>query len=288
MDRHRHAVDAGRQDIAGRIAAEHGHVALLEPAGARCVQPGEFSVPRAHRRATCPATGADQDDVAGADAGPGLLFPRVEVFGMDRRAGLQVREAAEPRDVDQHAAGDDALFQVLDAQFRRAGGGDLRLREAVVHPARVEHVAQAVDVRVRQAVVRDLVGVGHGEAGVVRPRPVDHVEERRTVVHRLLLLDVAGEGDRHPGTDQRHRRLALGRRHEVERAELVVGSPAAPVRELDQGLLEVRTAPSRGGPRRVLSGRGGRSAGEHPCQADGAHGAAGPEEARDHACQPRR
>ena len=55
---------------------------------------------------------------------------------------------------------------------------------------------------------------------------------RLDLVVFLLDDDLPLERDDRAGLGERHRLLALLRRHEVERSQLIVGAPAAPVREV--------------------------------------------------------
>ena len=81
-----------------------------------------------------------------------LLLGRLEVLGEDGLAGLERVDAAQRGDVEQHAPGDDAGAQAVDAELGGAVRGDRLGRVAVVELALVEDVAQRVDVARGEAV----------------------------------------------------------------------------------------------------------------------------------------
>ena len=139
----------------------------------------------------------------------------------------------QPRDVDQDAARDDAVLQILDAELRAALlGVDVGARVAVVGLLLVEDVAQRVDVAVRVAVIRDAVGVG-GEAAVHR------VLERARVVGRGFGERIVRQRDGDAVLGERERLPPLRLGDQVRRAELIVGSPASPVLHLVEHLIEL-------------------------------------------------
>ena len=96
-------------------------------------------------------------------------------------ARFQPRHSAQPGDVEQDAAADDAVLDELDPLRRRPCGADAARLHAVVEQALIGDVAQRVDVRVPVAVVVDadevlgepdrpeaalvLVLLGHMEVG---------------------------------------------------------------------------------------------------------------------------
>src|SRR5262245_48596396 len=122
VDRQRHAFHPRRHDVFRRVAADDRDAAGLDPWRNRRVEPGGAlaDVPRTELRAPRPASGPEQDDVAGGDLHAGLLFPRLDVLGVDGGAGLEVLDAFQARNVDQHATRDDAALQIVDAEFRAA------------------------------------------------------------------------------------------------------------------------------------------------------------------------
>ena len=63
--------------------------------------------------------GAHEHRVAGLDVDAGRRRGRVEIVAGDRVVLVEVVDAVQPRDVEQHAAGRDRA-DVLDAELRRA------------------------------------------------------------------------------------------------------------------------------------------------------------------------
>ena len=95
--------------------------------------------------------GADQDDVSLTDSGARGLERQLEVSRGDDLAGLHPPDAAGPRDIQQHAAGEEHT-DVLDAQLLEAvGRAELRAAEAVVEVIVVAdadaHMPEAVELR---------------------------------------------------------------------------------------------------------------------------------------------
>ena len=217
-----------RLDVLRRLAAEQRHVALPQPRQARDVESGRLlgDRPGAHPRAADPASRAHEHRVAGRHPEPGLPLPGLEVLGVDGRARLEVVHALEPRDVHQHAARDDAVLEVVDGAARMAVRQHLLLvrHVAVVGRPVVEDVGERVDVRHAVAVVADVPPVA-AEA-------VDLLDERAAVVDRRLGIEVERQRHGHAVAHQRGGLAALGRRDQVQRADLVVRAPAPPVRQL--------------------------------------------------------
>src|SRR3954451_11377907 len=80
-----------------------------------------------------PAAGAQQHGVTGGNLDARLFLPRFEILDVERGARLEIGQVAQARDVDQDAARDDAVFQVLDAELRAAlFGVDVSARIPVV------------------------------------------------------------------------------------------------------------------------------------------------------------
>ena len=77
----RNACHQRRHQLTVGVAADHRHVALLEPAGAAHVHSGGASlrIPWAFLRAARPAAGAYEHDIAGAHLDPRLLLPGFEI-----------------------------------------------------------------------------------------------------------------------------------------------------------------------------------------------------------------
>ena len=184
-----------------------------------------------------PAAGPDEDRVAVRHLDPGALLPRFQVAHVNARAGLQIVDAFQPRDVHQHAAGEDAVAQVID---RVLLGAAFLLHlfpgEAIPHLPVEEAVREAVEMRVGVAVIVDGEPIG----GAGRGRLGDHVLVGREVVFSLDRVDVGRQRHRDPVLDERGRLPALGRGDQVQRADFVVLAPAPPVRELGLPALVLR------------------------------------------------
>ena len=162
VDRHDDALDPRGQDVGHAVAAQRRHVAAAEPGEARGVEAGGqgAGVPGAVLVAPAPAPGADEQGVAGAHPQAGPLLGGLEVLGEDGLAGLERVDAAQRRDVEQHAPGHDAGVEVVDAQPGGAVGGHRLRRVPVVEPPLVEDVAQGVEVAGGEAVGREGEVVG--------------------------------------------------------------------------------------------------------------------------------
>jgi hypothetical protein len=176
-----------------------------------------------------------------------VLDACVELGGRDRLTGLEPIDAAHAGDVEHHPAADDALADHRHVLLHGAGAQHDFTRDApVVRQSVIGDVAQRVDVRVAVAVRR-------------HPKPVQP-EPHLAAVDR----DVMGLGDEArgrvgvvragQGVDRDRHRHAAPRAHErrgvphalrsdqVERPQLVVRAPAAPVLDRLEDLLEVGNA----------------------------------------------
>src|SRR6266536_5835441 len=132
-------------------------------------------------------------------------------------------------DVEHHAARDNAVAPRLDPAERRPVEADLLLGiTAVPHAALVPRVAERVDVGGLHAMVEDAVIVG-GEA-TARSRDGAHVVLGRVRVARARLFgELAAQRDAAALGHQPGGGHPLLRRDEIQRADLVVLAPAAPV-----------------------------------------------------------
>ena len=159
---------------------------------------------------------------------------------MANPSGSSPSVADRPADVEQHAAAGDPAGDGLDAGDQVAlAGDDVAGAAAVPGVAVVEDVAEAVPLggglqrhgdhvvgaadAVREALVAALgvgAGVEHGVHRVGAPPPA---------LLRAVRVERLGEREARPAADQGGALDALGVVEEVQRAEHVVGAPAAPV-----------------------------------------------------------
>ena len=236
MDAPRDVVPDG--EVVEHIPDEHADVVVAQERQTGDVQARTLLSPRPERPAVgsvgvrglpgLPA-GVDADGVPRLQGHP---VRRQDVLELPAVHGRLLGHAGDPpmaRDVQHHAARDDAVGPVLDRPERRPVEGDLLPRVAPVpHRLVVPRVAQRVDVRGGHAVVEDAVVVRGEAARPPRERP--HVVLGRDRVVRTRFL---GEGpaqrNRPARADEARRRRPLGRRDEVDRADLVVGAPPPPV-----------------------------------------------------------
>ena len=155
-------------------------------------------------------------------------------------------DAAEARDVEQHAAPDHLALGILDAEHGKAARVDQLGVVAVIGLVLVEDVAERVPMRgalhaqhERVVGVADLVPVllaGDG-VGAGGQHLVDRVEAAaEQAVLRPGAVERDAEREHLAGADQACGLGNVLRRDVVERADLVVLAPAAPVRQLLGGL----------------------------------------------------
>ena len=172
-----------------------------------------------------------------------VLGALVELVVGDRLAVLEPVDAAKARDVEQHAAADHLVLGVLDAELAQAVAVDLARIEAVIHFVFVEDVAERIPMRgalhrhvdgvVGVADARHLVLAAGDRVGAGRQHGVDRIP---AAAEQAGLRAVAVERDAErkdlAGADQARRADDIFRRNVVERADLIVFAPAAPILEL--------------------------------------------------------
>ncbi len=153
--------------VAHPVAADHRHVPRLQPPRHRGVHPRRRldEVPLPLLTHPLPAPGANEKHVAAAHGDARLDLPSLELVSHDGRAGFQVVHPPHPRQVHQHAAGEEPQLGVVDAQHSRTLRRDGVERHAVVEHAVVGEVRQAIHVRVGEAVVGDAVFIYRREEG---------------------------------------------------------------------------------------------------------------------------
>ena len=187
--------------------------------------------------------GVHQQVVAAPHPHALLLLGVIEDLVGDGEAVGQPFLAHRARDVEQHAAPDHLLARLLDAAFLRAGGGDVAAVVAVPHVVVVHDVAEAVPLRAAlQRHDDDVVGaadlavVEHAgiRVGAGAGHHVDRIEAAERGILglaalRALLVVVERERDHLALAHQPRRGDDVRGGGEVERADLVVLAPAAPV-----------------------------------------------------------
>ena len=265
MERERGSLHAGGLDVGADVGADDGDIAGLEPMGRGGMRAGALpsDVPRADGRASRPASGPDETRVARADRHAGFSFPRIQIFRIDHGIWLEVVDPFQPRDVDQDTASEDPVLEPVDAQGAATVGLHGVLRDPVVQLAVAPGVAERIEMRVDEPVIVDGVGVRRSGAAT---DAAHLLTPRAAVVNRLDLLRVTCERDRNTIPDQGDRFLPLLCRDEIQGAQLVVGAPTPPVRQLLDPGFERRFGhgPGLGGGDPVTRhGDTGTQAGEH-------------------------
>ena len=183
-----------------------------------------------------------------------LLRGQVEVGAGDARSRRRAMSMPSARGTSRNTPRPTMLaLGLLDAALLRAGRGDLAAVVAVPHGVLVEHVAQAVPLRAAlqrhhhhvvggadAAVVEHArVGVGAGaQHGVHR---VDAAHRRVLALRALrpVVVEVERERDHLALLHQARRRDDVLGLRVVERADLVVRAPLAPVLVFLRGVAEV-------------------------------------------------
>ena len=208
---------------------------LAQPGEARRVEPGgeAAGVPGPMRSAPGPAPGAHDQCVARPHPQTRLLLGRLEVLGEDGFAGLERVDAAQRGDVEQHAPGDDAVVQSVDAELGCPMGGDRRRRGSRCRAS----------PRGRCGTAR-RGGSWRSRGGKWRSSPPPCPSVAVPVMWCATGRGIVGRGHGVEGAGTRHRpaRAHRGRRgrgdlrgDQVQCPELVLVAPAAPVGE---GLME--------------------------------------------------
>ena len=193
-------------------------------------------------------------EIAAPDLDVLVLGAFVELGVGDAFAVREPVDAAEARDVEQHAAADHLVLGMLDAEHVEALGIDELGIVAVVGLVLVEDVPERIPVRgALHAQVEGVIGIadlvpvlppGNG-VGAGREHLVDRIEAaaeqaglRAVAVERDAEREHLAGADQACGVDD-----VLG--HDmVERADLVVLAPAAPVLELLRGLARSPRCPT--------------------------------------------
>src|SRR5262249_23074861 len=119
--------------------------------------------PRAFGRPLRPPPATNEQRVACANANPGELLPGLEIFDIDRCAGLEPFDLLKERHVDENAAGYVAGTRPAGGGFAAPRGGEREGKAVVAHrrftrlaPDRTLVVAQRIEVRAQAVVDRQL------------------------------------------------------------------------------------------------------------------------------------
>ena len=163
--------------------------------------------------------------------------------------------------VEEHAAADHLVLGLLDAALRRAERRHLAAVVAVPHVVLVEHVAEAVPLRAAlqrhhhhvvggaDAALVEHAGIGVGAGAQHGVQRIDAAEHRilGLAALRAVVVEVERERDHLALLHQLRRGDDVLRPRVVERADLVVGAPLAPVLVLLGGVAEVLSRDFTGG-----------------------------------------
>src|SRR5918996_2415631 len=99
--------------------------------------------------------------------------------------------------IQEHAAGDDALFPMLDRPPLRSIEGDHLVRIAAVpHAVAIPYMAQRIQMRGSLAVIRDAVVVGGAATAFPTDVPFHKVLRRRGIIGGWIFGELATEGNR--------------------------------------------------------------------------------------------
>ena len=248
MDRVEHAVDHAGHGLAVAVGKERSDLALVHPRDRVDVQAGlalagVAVVPGAELAAAAVVPGAEDEDVALLEAHALGALGLFELRAPDGLARLEVGNAAQARDVEQHAAADDAVGGVGHRHGRGTAARDRRGGTAVVHLTAVGDVAERVDVGVAVAVevhAEEVQREGQLARADVEVVHLHHVVDRRVrVVRSGLRVDRDRHRDRAARAHERGRAAHVLGRDVVEGAEHVVGPPAPPVLDRLEDRLEL-------------------------------------------------
>src|SRR6266478_4786638 len=215
-------------------------VAILEPDAGRVA--AGVAAPFLLLEAALHLSGANDDEVAAADLDLLLLGAAVELVVGNAFAVLEPVDAAETRDVEQHAAPHHLVLGMLDAQHVQPLGVDELGVIAVVGLVLVEDVPERIPVsgplhaQVQRVVgVADLVPVlpaGDG-VGAGRQHLMDRIEASSEQAGlRAVAVERDAERKHLAGADQTSGLDDILRPDVVERADLVVLAPAPPILQL--------------------------------------------------------
>src|ERR1700730_968968 len=130
------------------VGADRGDLLFLAPVAVLELHAGRVAARKASPllflEAALHLTGAEDDEIAAANLDVLRLGALVEIVVGYSVAVLEMRDALEAGDVEQHAAPDHPALGVLDAELAQAVAIDQAGVEAVVHLVFIEDVAERV------------------------------------------------------------------------------------------------------------------------------------------------
>jgi hypothetical protein len=245
-------VDAGLGLVGPHLAApgvarERGKLGALDPLECFEREAGRvaagIAVPAARVELGLHLPRANDDEVAAPDFDALALRRGIEVGAGDAIAVFQHLPAEGARHVEENAAADHPRLGLLDAALLRARRGHLAAIVAIPHGILVEHMAEAVPLRAalqrhhhhvvggaNAAMVEDtrvgirpraqhgMQGIDAAHGGILALRPL-----------RAVLVEVERERDHLALAHEPRGRDDVPGRCVIERPDLVVGSPPAPV-----------------------------------------------------------
>src|SRR5262252_6760263 len=219
-------------------------IAILEPDAGRVAAgvPAPFLL----LEAALHLAGANDDEVATADLDLLLLGALVEFVVGNGFTVLEPLDAAKARDIEQHAAPHHLVLGMLDAQHVQPFGVDELGVIAVVGLVLVEDVPERIPVSCPlHAQIQRVVGVadfvpvlpaGDG-VGTGRQHLVDRIEAPSEQAGlRAVAVERDAERKHLAGADQTGGLDDILGPDVVERADLIILAPAAPILELLRSL----------------------------------------------------
>src|SRR5262249_23130147 len=111
------------RNVLRMITTENGNVALLEPGDDGGFRPGGLPAFGAAAQPwpgclpASPHAGAHEQRIAGRHFHAGPSFPCLQILDIDRRARLEIRDALESRNVEQDAARENPILEIVDGIF---------------------------------------------------------------------------------------------------------------------------------------------------------------------------
>ncbi len=234
----------------GKLGARHPFQRLEREA--RRIAAG-IAVPASGLEAALHLPGAHDDIVSALHRHALGLGGGVEVSAGDAIAVVEALLAERARHVEEDAAADHLVLGLLDPALLRAGRGHLAAVVAVPHILLIEHVAEPVPLGPALERHRDHV-VGGADATLVEHAGIgvgagaQHGVDRIGAPHRRIgalgalrtgMVEIERERDHLAFTHQLRRRDDVLRAGIVERADLVIRPPLAPVLVFLRRIAEV-------------------------------------------------